>query len=143
MGGLVSSVGSNLKQAQSEMMEEQMKRQLAMQNEMRLRQMAMQIGIARERLFYYQIFYFAALFGCTLGAIKMKKPQICAPLVPLSCAYAFQYDMAWGLPDVFAKTPLMIAARNHAENIMNNEAEKYLALPNGMPSIDDIINKAK
>lgn len=58
--------------------------------------MAVQISIGRERFKYYSGFYFTTMFICTAGFIKTKKPQILAPLVPLSFAWAFQYDLYYG-----------------------------------------------
>jgi hypothetical protein len=44
-----SAVGKKMKDAQAEMMEQQMARQLCMQNEMRKKQIAMQLALGRER----------------------------------------------------------------------------------------------
>jgi len=33
---------------------------------------------------------------CILGFIKTRDPKVIAPLIPLSFAYAFQYDMCYG-----------------------------------------------
>ena len=67
-----------------------------MQNEMRERQMAMQIGAARKRFEYYAIFVTPLALLLPIAAIKTKNPKLIAPLWPLSIGTAFQYDMAHG-----------------------------------------------
>ena len=59
-------------------------------------QLASQIAMGRERFWYYQVFYFTALFGLTIGAIRNKNPMTIGPLVPLTCAYFYQRDMLYG-----------------------------------------------
>merc|ERR1712072_496945 len=122
------------------MMEKQMKRQLSMQNAMRERQMSMQIAMARERLGYYSKFYWTVLPLCIFGAFKKKTPVTLAPLLPLSFAYAFQYDMAYGCP--LLGEPMMVRARKNAEDIIKEEYH-YLNLPNGLPTIEEIDGKTK
>ena len=46
-----AAVGAKIEEAQGKMMKTQMARQLAMQNAMRTRQIAMQLALAKERLF--------------------------------------------------------------------------------------------
>merc|ERR1712000_83412 len=133
-----------MKEVQGDMMAMQLKRQLAMQNEMRERMVTMQIGIARERLNYYQLFYWLVAPACIIGAVK-KGPHLFGPVVPLSFAYAFQSDMAYGLPFI-GKEPLMNRARGHAEKILS-DTDPYLKysvidLPNGLPTLDDICKKS-
>lgn len=77
-------------------MEEQMKFQKELILKQRQMQMATQIAMGRERFWYFQWFYYIAAAGLLMGAVIQKQPKIAAPLVPLSFAYAFQYDMCYG-----------------------------------------------
>nr|KAF6486561.1 plasminogen receptor with a C-terminal lysine [Rousettus aegyptiacus] len=74
----------------------QLERQLMMQNEMRERQMAMQIAWSREFLKYFGTFFSFAAVSLTAGAIKRKKPAFLVPLVPLSFVFIYQYDLGYG-----------------------------------------------
>jgi hypothetical protein len=58
--------------------------------------MATQIALGRERLWYFQNFVMVAAIGLTGLAIKKKDVRAIFPLVPMSFAYAFQYDMFYG-----------------------------------------------
>lgn len=90
--GIGEAVGKNMKKN----MEEQMNFQKELILKQRQMQMATQIAMGRERLWYYQWFYFLAATGLLIGAVVQKQPKIAAPLVPLSFVYAFQYDMCYG-----------------------------------------------
>uniref|UniRef100_A0AAZ3P0A9 Plasminogen receptor (KT) n=1 Tax=Oncorhynchus tshawytscha TaxID=74940 RepID=A0AAZ3P0A9_ONCTS len=100
MGFMLSkSMDQNFKKQQEFMLHNarlQMERQILMQNQMRERQMAMQIAWSREFLKYYGTFFSLAALGLTIGAIKKKKPVLFAPVVPLSFVLAYQMDMAYG-----------------------------------------------
>merc|ERR1712244_91966 len=117
------------------MMKKQMTNQLNMQNAMRERQIAMQIGVARERFEYFQAFYLLAAPFLTIAALKTKNPKIAAPVVPMSFGYAFQRDMAYGLP---GRAPLMVRARQNAESIIDQEYSDFLEMPKGLPTIEEI-----
>ncbi|MBW05132.1 Plasminogen receptor (KT), partial [Eschrichtius robustus] len=73
-----------------------LERQLMMQNEMRERQMAMQIAWSREFLKYFGTFFGIAAVSLTAGAIKKKKPAFLFPIVPLGFVLTYQYDMGYG-----------------------------------------------
>ena len=126
------SVGTKVKEAQSEMMITQMRRQLIMQNEMRERGISMQLAMARRQFQYWTVFVTPLALILPIAAIKTKKPQLIAPLWPLGIVTTFQYDMAHGSG--------VIEARKEAELIMKHQRE-LLEVPNGMPSVDDIVNK--
>uniref|UniRef100_A0A8C7JUQ3 Plasminogen receptor, C-terminal lysine transmembrane protein n=1 Tax=Oncorhynchus kisutch TaxID=8019 RepID=A0A8C7JUQ3_ONCKI len=100
MGFMLSkSMDQNFKKQQEFMLHNarlQMERQILMQNQMRERQMAMQIAWSREFLKYYGTFFSLAALGLTIGAIKKKKPVLFAPVVPLSFVLAYQMDMGYG-----------------------------------------------
>lgn len=107
----------------------QMERQILMQNQMRERQMAMQIAWSREFLKYFGSFYTLAAVGLTLGAVKRKRPGLFAPMVPLSFILAYQMDSAYGT--------LVYRMRGEAESIMASEHDR-LDLPHGTPTFDSI-----
>ncbi|KAF5900798.1 plasminogen receptor (KT), partial [Clarias magur] len=100
MGVLVSkAMDQNIKKQQEFMLNNarlQMERQILMQNEMRERQMAMQIAWSREFLKYFGSFFGLAAVGLTAGAIKRGKPALFAPMLPLSFILVYQMDMAYG-----------------------------------------------
>ncbi|XP_043917063.1 plasminogen receptor (KT) [Protopterus annectens] len=133
MGFMLSkSMDQNLKKQQEFMLMNsrlQLERQILMQNQMRERQMAMQIAWSREFLKYFGTFFGLSALGLTAGALKAKKPAYFAPLVPLGFIFTYQYDMAYGT--------LLNRMRGEAENIMETEYEK-LTMPKGVPTFDNI-----
>lgn len=107
----------------------QMERQILMQNQMRERQMAMQIAWSREFVKYYGAFFTLAAVGLTAGAIKGKKPALIAPLVPLGFVFTYQMDSAYGT--------LIHRMRGEAENILTSERDR-LEMPDGIPTFESI-----
>ncbi|XP_043836477.1 plasminogen receptor (KT) [Dromiciops gliroides] len=138
MGFLFSKhMNENMKQQQEFMLMNarlQMERQLTMQNEMRERQMAMQIAWTREFLKYFGTFYSIAAIGLTAGAIKKKKPGLFLPVIPLSFVLAYQYDMGYGT--------LLQRMKGEAENILDEENSK-LQLPRGMITFETVEKSRK
>ncbi|KAM9841165.1 plasminogen receptor (KT) [Aulostomus maculatus] len=133
MGFLLSkSMDANFKKQQEFMLHNsrlQMERQILMQNQMRERQMAMQIAWSREFLVYFGSFFTVTSLGLTVGAIKRRKPALMAPIVPLSFVLAYQMDSAYGT--------LIYRIRGEAESIMASEHSR-LDLPNGSPTFESI-----
>ncbi|KAF7669559.1 hypothetical protein LDENG_00155650 [Lucifuga dentata] len=133
MGFLLSkSMDANLKKQQEFMLHNarmQMERQILMQNQMRERQMAMQIAWSREFLKYFGTFFTLTTVGLAAGALKKRKPGLLAPLVPLSFILTYQIDSAYGT--------LIYRMRGEAESIMATEHDR-LDLPNGTPTFDSI-----
>lgn len=133
MGFLLSkSMDANFKKQQEFMLHNarlQMERQILMQNQMRERQMAMQIAWSREFLKYFGTFFTVATVGLTVGAMKRRKPALMAPLVPLGFIFAYQMDSAYGT--------LIYRMRDEAQNIMTSEPDR-LDLPHGTPTFDSI-----
>ncbi|KAM4634379.1 plasminogen receptor (KT) [Polymixia lowei] len=133
MGFLLSkSMDANFKRQQEFMLHNarlQMERQILMQNQMRERQVAMQIAWSREFIKYFGTFFTLATLGLTAGAIKRRKPGLFAPVVPLSFILAYQVDMAYGT--------LVYRMRGEAESIMLSEQDR-LDLPHGTPTFDTI-----
>ncbi|XP_069019880.1 plasminogen receptor (KT) isoform X1 [Embiotoca jacksoni] len=133
MGFVLSkSMDANFKKQQEFMLHNarlQMERQILMQNQMRERQMAMQIAWSREFLKYFGIFFAVATVGLTAGAIKKKKPVLLAPIIPLGFIFSFHMDSAYGT--------LIYRMRGEAESIMASEHDR-LDLPHGVPTFDTI-----
>uniref|UniRef100_A0A3Q0R9B0 Plasminogen receptor, C-terminal lysine transmembrane protein n=1 Tax=Amphilophus citrinellus TaxID=61819 RepID=A0A3Q0R9B0_AMPCI len=133
MGLLLSrSMEDNLKKQQEFMLHNsrlQMERQILMQNQMRERQMAMQIAWSREFLKYFGSFFAVATVGLTAGAIKRKNPGMLAPIIPLSFIFVYQMDSAYGT--------LIYRMRGEAENIMDNEHDR-LDLPHQTPTFESV-----
>ncbi|XP_055488360.1 plasminogen receptor (KT) [Leucoraja erinacea] len=107
----------------------QLERQMLMQNEMRQRQIAMQIAWSREAIKYFGTFFGLTTVGLTIGAMKKKSPRYLAPLVPLTFILAYQYDLAYGT--------LMIRMKDEAENIIDSEPT-LLGMPKGVPTFETI-----
>lgn len=107
----------------------QLERQLTMQNEMRERQMAMQIAWSREFLKYFGTFFGLATVSLTTGAIKRKKPAFLIPIVPLSFIFTYQYDLGYGT--------LLQRMKREAEDILETEKAK-LEMPKGMITFESL-----
>ncbi|XP_022061095.1 plasminogen receptor (KT) [Acanthochromis polyacanthus] len=133
MGFLLSkSLDANMKKQQEFMLHNtrlQMERQILMQNQMRERQMAMQMAWSREFLKYYGAFFTVATVGLTAGAIRRKKPFLTAPLIPLGFVLTYQMDSAYGT--------LIHRMRGEAENILTSECDR-LEMPHGIPTFESI-----
>ncbi|XP_066460342.1 plasminogen receptor (KT) [Eleutherodactylus coqui] len=137
MGSFLSrSMDENMKKQQEFMLmnsQLQLERQILMQNQMREKQMAMQIAWTREFLKYYGTFFSLAALGLTAGAIKGKKPAFFLPIVPLGFIFAYQYDMGYGT--------LVQRMKGTAEDILEKESQ-FLELPQGLPTFE-LIEKAR
>lgn len=107
----------------------QLERQLMLQNEMRERQMAMQIAWSREFLKYFGTFSGLATISLTAGAIKRKKPALLIPIVPLSFIFAYQCDLGYGT--------LLQRMKGEAEDILETDKSK-LQLPGGMITFESL-----
>uniref|UniRef100_A0A3P9M9C3 Plasminogen receptor, C-terminal lysine transmembrane protein n=1 Tax=Oryzias latipes TaxID=8090 RepID=A0A3P9M9C3_ORYLA len=133
MGFLLSkSMDANFHKQQEFMLHNsrlQLERQIMMQNQMRERQMAMQIAWSREFLKYSGSFFALASVGLTAGALKRRKPTLLAPIIPLGFIFAYQMDSAYGT--------LLHRMRGEAESIMESERDR-LNLPQGLPTFESI-----
>ncbi|XP_075708095.1 plasminogen receptor (KT) [Rhinoderma darwinii] len=137
MGSLISrGMDENMKKQQEFMLmnaQLQLERQIMMQNQMREKQMAMQIAWTREFLKYYGTFFSLTALGLTAGAIKGKKPALFIPIVPLGFIFAYQYDMGYGT--------LVHRMKGTAEDILEKE-QHLLEIPRGLPTFE-LIEKAR
>ncbi|KAM9641333.1 plasminogen receptor (KT) [Trichechus inunguis] len=133
MGFIFSkSMSENMKNQQEFMLMSarlQLERQLIMQNEIRERQMAMQVAWSREFFKYFGAFFGIAAISLTAGAIKRKKPAFLVPIVPLSFVLTYQYDLGYGT--------LLQRMKGEAENILETEKSK-LQLPGGMITFENL-----
>ncbi|KAM4809757.1 plasminogen receptor (KT) [Rhinophrynus dorsalis] len=133
MGSFLSrSMDENLKRQQEFMLmnsQLQLERQILMQNQMREKQMAMQIAWSREFLKYYGSFFSLAAIALSAGAIKLKKPAMFTPIVPLGFILAYQLDMGYGT--------LIHRMRGEAESILEKESN-LLEIPQGVPTFEGI-----
>ncbi|XP_045879757.1 plasminogen receptor (KT) isoform X3 [Meles meles] len=133
MGFIFSkSMSENMKNQQEFMLMNarlQLERQLMMQNEMRERQMALQIAWSREFLKYFGTFFGIAAISLTAGAIRRKKPAFLFPIIPLSFVFTYQYDLGYGT--------LLQRMKGEAENILETEKSK-LQLPRGMITFENL-----
>ncbi|KAM9206243.1 plasminogen receptor (KT) [Dugong dugon] len=133
MGFIFSkSMSENMKNQQEFMLMNarlQLERQLIMQNEIRERQMAMQVAWSREFFKYFGAFFGIAAISLTAGAIKRKKPAFLVPIVPLSFVLTYQYDLGYGT--------LLQRMKGEAENILETEKSK-LQLPRGMITFESL-----
>ncbi|XP_003782946.1 plasminogen receptor (KT) [Otolemur garnettii] len=133
MGFIFSkSMNENMKNQQEFMQMNarlQLERQLMMQNEMRERQMAMQIAWSREFLKYFGTFFGVTAISLTAGAIKSKKPALLIPIVPLSFIFTYQYDLGYGT--------LLQRMKSEAEDVLETEKNK-LELPRGMITFESL-----
>ncbi|KAG3287192.1 Hypothetical predicted protein [Marmota monax] len=133
MGFIFSkSMNENMKNQQEFMLTHarlQLERQLTLQNEMRERQMAMQVAWSREFLKYFGTFYGISTIFLTAGAIKQKKPAFLFPIVPLSFVFIYQYDLGYGT--------LLQRMKGEAEDILETE-KSMLQLPKGMITFESL-----
>ncbi|XP_028619948.1 plasminogen receptor (KT) [Grammomys surdaster] len=133
MGFIFSkSMNENMKNQQEFMVMHarlQLERQLTMQNEMRERQMAMQIAWSREFLKYFGTFFGIATISLTAGAIKRKRPAFLVPIVPLSFIFTYQYDLGYGT--------LLQRMKSEAEDILETERTK-LEPPKGLITFESL-----
>ncbi|KFQ39537.1 Plasminogen receptor (KT), partial [Mesitornis unicolor] len=106
-----------------------LERQLLMQNEMRVRQTAMQIAWTREFIKYFGTFYGCAVIGLTAGAIRKKNAGVLLPIVPLSFIFAYHYDMGY--------RTLLQRIKGEAENILDTQST-LLELPKGPLTYEDL-----
>ena len=70
-------------------MAKQRNMQIEMAMKQRQAQMAMQRAMAIERFHYYSCFVGLAAIFLPIGAVKSHKPQMVAPLVPMSIGWLF------------------------------------------------------
>ncbi|VCW98597.1 unnamed protein product [Gulo gulo] len=148
MGFIFSkSMSENMKNQQEFMLMNarlQLERQLMMQNEMRERQMALQIAWSREFLKYFGTFFGIAAISLTAGAIRRKKPAFLFPIIPLSFVFTYQYDLGYGtllqrMKEVLPSSIIPTKTLNTmVEHIPNLSQELKAALSDRQPSLREL-----
>ncbi|KAK2179852.1 hypothetical protein NP493_469g01043 [Ridgeia piscesae] len=105
-----------------------MERQMQMQNVMREKMMAMQLGKARELFNWWAAFYVVATCAMIAGFKRSGKPTAFVPLIPFTFVVGYQADLAHGNK--------MERIRAKADKILENEMS-LLRMPGGdLPTID-------
>jgi len=108
-----------------EMQSIQLERQIHMQDQMRLRQQAMQVARAREMFFWWAAFYGVSLVGAIAAMRRTKRKAVLVPFFPLSFIVGYQADLAYGTK--------INRIRAEADSIMKCE-EELLEVPGGIPT---------
>lgn len=119
---------------QQESFQHQLERQLVVQNELRQRQMSMEVAKMRELYKYSSAFYACVIGGGVLGTVMKRNPMFLVPSVPMGFVCAYQYDAAYG--------GMSYRMKDEAERIMSEEVCR-IASPSGIPTFDMIEAKRK
>ncbi|KAL3271689.1 hypothetical protein HHI36_022162 [Cryptolaemus montrouzieri] len=109
----------------NEMNTVKIERQIQMRNQMREREVALEIAKQRELFFWYGSFYITAFFWTAISYRYKKKASVFSPLVPLTFLMAYQTDLAYG-----SKLHRILV---EAEHILQFEPE-IVQLPLGVPT---------
>ncbi len=117
-----SSIASNMKEMQVEMMAKQIHNQKKMQMQMRQLQMAAQFAVGKERFHWYTAFYGLALTFLPIAAMKSHNPGPLIILVPMSFVWGYQFDMFYGTKQ--------FRVQKEAARLLKEEPERFY-LPEG------------
>uniref|UniRef100_A0A0B6YI80 Plasminogen receptor (KT) n=1 Tax=Arion vulgaris TaxID=1028688 RepID=A0A0B6YI80_9EUPU len=129
---LGKTMDDNLKKQQEFRLKTQqleLERQIAMQNELRERQLALTIARSRDFFWYWITFDTLVSTGLIIGAYRNKKWNLLVPLVPLSFMAVYHWDNAYG--------PKLKRIRGMADQIMDKE-HSLLDLPHGLPTFSSV-----
>lgn len=100
--------------------------------------------MTRERFWYFSNFAYLAAIGLTLGAIAKKDPRIAFPLLPISFAYAFQYDMCYGnmmervmseADTLLVEKPLKFVLPAHSDIVSHEEYLRIMKIKDGKKEV--------
>ena len=99
-------------------------KEMQLEQGMKQRQMMMsfQMGMGKERFWYYSVFVGTMYVLLPIGAIKTKNPAMIVGLFPMSVGWTFQYDMLYG--------DMQVRARKEAARLIKEEPERFF-LPEG------------
>lgn len=106
-----------------------MERQLQMHNQMRERQLALQVANSRELFFWFGAFYMTSWAWAMMAYRYKRRMLVFSPLVPMTFIMAYQTDLAYGSKRSRVKV--------EAEHIMQFEQD-LLSLPLGVPTPSSI-----
>lgn len=87
MGSIVSSP---MKDAMKNNQRDMLELQIQMQNQMRIRQAAMQMGRLRDTFHWFLAFYCTITPLLLIGALKRRNPGLFLPTIPLTFVAAYQ-----------------------------------------------------
>jgi hypothetical protein len=114
--------------------ETMMKKQGELMMKQRQLMMAHQFAMGKDRFMFYKYFYYTACFGMLANAFRTRNPHVMAPLIPLSFAFAYQWDFYHGNK--------LQRIRLDAEQLLENHPELfYPAMNNGVISEKDYISE--
>eukprot|EP01135_Chromosphaera_perkinsii_P012011 Nk52_evm19s2568 gene=Nk52_evmTU19s2568 len=111
MGSVFSS---SIDRNREEMLE--MQRQMILKQ--RETQMAIELARAKDHLEWTKYFSYSVLIFCATAFAKTKRVMILTPLLPLSFANAYQYDLVYG--------DKLDRVRRDAEMFIREQPERFL-----------------
>jgi hypothetical protein len=136
LGGLfgIKSPVEEMKTNMAEMMRKNtdimMKRQAELMMKQRQLMMAHQFAMGKDRFMFYKYFYYTCVFGLSMNALKMRNPHVLGPLVPLTFAFAYQWDFYVGNK--------LKRIRKDAEHLLETQPELfYPAMNNAIISEEE------
>ena len=137
MGGFKKTMEAQMEAQKEFQMEGQatmLKRQIAMQQLLMQRQMAMQVAKSREMFNWIAAFAGTVSFGLLAGAARTRNPKLLAPLLPMGFGTGYLYDMAHGTK--------MARIREDAARMIV-EQDPMLSLPCGAVTFTEVEEKIK
>ena len=102
---------------------------------MKQRQMmlAFQMGMGKERFWYYSVFVGIMYVLLPIGAVKKHNPAMLVGLLPMTLGWTFQYDMLYG--------DMQLRARKEAARLIKEEPERFFLPENNGILKQDEYNK--
>lgn len=133
MGNIIAdSMNENMKKNTEEMMNKQKEMQL----QIREIQMATQFALGKDRFHFFSVFYFTVITGGIIKYLKTGSPTLLIPVVPLSFAWAYQFDLYY--------LNKMERVRKDAGNILKNNFEMFIPPENNkLISYEEYVKKFK
>jgi hypothetical protein len=125
--GMKEEMKNNMQEMMKRNTEVMMKKQSELMMKQRQLMMAHQFAMGKDRFMFYKYFYYTACFGLLANAFKTKNHTVMGPLVPLTFAYAYQWD--------FYNGNKLNRVRLDAEKLLETNPELfYPAMNNGIIS---------
>lgn len=133
MGSFISnSMSDSMKKNTDDMIIKQKEMQL----QMREMQLATQFALGKDRFYFFTAFYITVITGGIIRFIKIGSPTLLFPVVPLTFAWAYQFDMYY--------LNKMDRIRKEAGNILKNKYEMFAPPDNNkLISSEDYLKKFK
>nr|XP_047123541.1 plasminogen receptor (KT)-like isoform X1 [Hydra vulgaris] len=133
-GQMKSTMDENFKKNQEFMLttqELQLGRQMAMQQLLQQKMMAMQLARQREMFTWIASFSATVSLGLLAGFARTKKPSLIGPIIPLGFLTAYNYDMVYGNK--------MERIKKDAEYILEKDYN-LVAMPKGPLTFEEVEN---